>query len=70
MTVATDEATVRQFLEIISAHAVELAKGVAKPGVLQISTLSPVDEKLVPHRFRLDDVDSMVRNTTKTTAHP
>ena len=40
MTVATDEATVRQFLEIISAHAVELAKGVAKPGVLQISARS------------------------------
>ena len=63
MTVApniADENTVRRFLEIISAHAVELAKGVAKPGVLQLSTLSPVDETLIPHRFRLDDVDGMV----------
>ena len=60
MTVATDEATVKQFIKIISAHAVELAKGNGRPGVLQLSTLSPVDEKLVPHRFKLDDVDGMV----------
>jgi hypothetical protein len=63
MTVApniADENTVRRFLGIISAHAVELAKGSGKPGVLQLSTLSPVDETLIPHRFRLDDVDGMV----------
>jgi hypothetical protein len=60
MTVAADETTVRQFIEIISTHAVELAKGNGHPGVLQISTLSVVDEKLVPQRFKLDDVDGMV----------
>ena len=48
MTVAADETTVRQFIAIISAHAVELAKGNGKPGALQLSTLSPVDEKLIP----------------------
>jgi hypothetical protein len=60
MTVAADETMVRQFIEIISAHAVKLAKGNSHPGVLQISTLSTIDDKLVPTRFRLDDVDGMV----------
>ena len=58
--VATDETRVRQFIEIISAHAVGLAKGNGKGGALQLSTLSPVDEKFIPNRFRLDDVDGMV----------
>ena len=58
--VATDETTVRQFVEIVSAHAVGLAKGNGKGGALQLSTLSPVDEKFIPNRFRLDDVDGMV----------
>ncbi len=60
MTVATDEATVKQFIEIISARAVELAKGNGKGGALQLSTLSPVDEKMIPQRFKLDDVDGVV----------
>ena len=59
-TVATDAIVVRQFVEIISAHAVGLAKGNGKGGALQLSTLSPVDEKIIPNRFRLDDVDGMV----------
>ena len=61
MTVAVDEATVRQFLEIISEHAVELAKSAGRSGVLQLCCLSPHDEKMVPSRFRLDDVDTMVK---------
>jgi putative DNA primase/helicase len=65
MTVEVDEAAVRQFIEIISAHVVELAKGAARPGVLQICCLSPLNEKLIPHRFRIDDVDGMVRTAVE-----
>jgi hypothetical protein len=61
MTIAADEATVRQFLEIISKHAIELAKGNGRPGMLQLCCLSPVDEKMIPSRFRLEDVDTMVK---------
>ena len=59
-TVATDAIVVRQFVEIISAHAVGLAKGNGKGGALQLSTLSPVDEKMIPQRFKLDDVAGIV----------
>jgi hypothetical protein len=61
MTVAVDEDTVRQFIEIVSAHAIELAKANGRTGVLQLCRLSPTDEKIVPARFRLDDVDGMTR---------
>ena len=61
MTVAVDEDTVREFVTIISEHADELAKSNGKPGVLQLTRLSPIDEKLVPSRFKLDDIDGMVR---------
>jgi hypothetical protein len=61
VTAAIDEATVRQFLEIISPHAVMLAKSAGISGVLQLCCLSPHDEKMVPHRFRLDDVDTIVK---------
>jgi hypothetical protein len=55
-----DEIVVREFVGIISAHAIELAKDAVRPGVLQLCVLSPVDERFVPHRFRIDDVDGMV----------
>ena len=61
MNAMVDEATVRQFIEIISKHAVELAKGNGRPGVLQLCCLSPLDEKMIPSRFRLDDVEAMVK---------
>jgi RepB DNA-primase from phage plasmid len=61
MTIEVDEATIREFLTTISEHVVKLANGVARPGVLQICVLSPVDEKLVPHRFCLDAVEEMVK---------
>jgi hypothetical protein len=47
MTVMADEATVRQFLEIISKHAVELARGNGRPGVLQLCCLSPHNGKMI-----------------------
>jgi hypothetical protein len=52
---------VREHVTIISAHAVELAKSNGKPGVLQLTRLSPLDERMVPTRFKLDDVDGMIR---------
>jgi hypothetical protein len=61
MTAQVDEATVRQFIEIISAHARQAINGAGPPGVLQLSRLNPLDERLVPSRFTLDDVESMVR---------
>jgi hypothetical protein len=59
--VAVDEAMVREFIEIISRHAVSLANGAGKPGFLQLTRLSPLDENLVPSRFRLDDADGMIK---------
>jgi hypothetical protein len=56
-----DEATVRQHIEIISKHAVELAKGNGHAGVLQLCCLSPHNGKMIPHRFQLDDVEAMVK---------
>jgi putative DNA primase/helicase len=61
MTVAVDEDAVREFIGIIVAHAVKLAKGLPNPGMLQLSRLNCVDEKFVPTRFRLDDVEGMVK---------
>jgi hypothetical protein len=61
MTGMVDDATVRQHLETISKHAVELAKSSARPGVLQLCCLSPHNGKLIPHRFRLDDVEEMIK---------
>jgi hypothetical protein len=59
-TVAVDEAEVRRHIEIISAHVVKLAAGVAKPGVLQLSCKHGAN-KPIPHRFKLDDIDGMVK---------
>jgi hypothetical protein len=61
MSAQVDEATVRQFIEIIAAHARQAINGAGPPGVLQLSRLNPLDERLVPSRFTLDDVESMVR---------
>jgi hypothetical protein len=61
MTIAVDEGAVREFIAIISAHACELAKNVASPGVLQLTRLNCRDEKLVPTRFLIDDVEGMVK---------
>jgi hypothetical protein len=56
----TDEAMVRQFVEVISGHVTRIAS-VASRGVLQMDALSPHDEKMIPHRFRPDDVDAIVK---------
>jgi len=61
MSAQVDEATVRQFIGIIAAHARQVINGAGPPGVLQLCRLNPIDEKIVPSRFTLDDVENMVR---------
>jgi RepB DNA-primase from phage plasmid len=56
-----DEATIRQFLEIISAHATQVINGAGPPGVLQLCRINPIDESVVSSRFLLDDVEDMVQ---------
>jgi RepB DNA-primase N-terminal domain len=57
-----DETTVRQFIGIISAHALKVINGTNPTGVLQLSRISPHDEKVVvPSRFNIDDVEHMVK---------
>jgi hypothetical protein len=61
-----DEATVRQFIRIISEHAVHAingsgSNGNGSTGVLQLFRINPSDEKPVPSRFQLDDIDHMVK---------
>jgi hypothetical protein len=60
MTVAVDEGMVREFVTIVS-EPVALAAAAGKPGVLQLSRLNSHDEKLVPSRFRLDDLEAIVK---------
>jgi hypothetical protein len=62
VTVTVDEATVRQFVEIISGHVVKIG---AK-GLLQICVLDPRDGKLLPTRFRPDDVEGIVAEATRS----
>jgi len=61
MTAQVDEATVRRFIEIISAHARQAINGAGPQGVLQLCRLNPIDESIVPSRFTLDDIENMVR---------
>ena len=61
MNAMIDEATVRQFITIISEHVAMLAKGNGRAGVLQLCYLSPVDEKMIPSRFKPDDIEAMVK---------
>jgi len=61
MSAVIDEDAVREFIRAISAHAGGLATSVASPGALQLTRLDCRDGKLVPSRFRLDDVEGMVK---------
>ena len=53
--------TVRQFLEIINAQAKRAISDAGQPGVLQMSRLHPSKETLVPSRFKIGDIDGMVK---------
>jgi hypothetical protein len=62
MSVQADATTVRQFIEIISAHAAQIMNGADRTGVLQLCRIHPFDEKsAVPSRFGIDDVEEMVK---------
>jgi hypothetical protein len=54
--------TVREFIITIAAQAKAALAGIENPGYLQMSRLHPTSEKLVPNRYRLDDVERMVRD--------
>jgi putative DNA primase/helicase len=56
-----DEATVRQFIGLISEHVKSVINGANPPGSLQLCRINPLDEKsVVPSRFEIGDVEHMV----------
>jgi hypothetical protein len=61
MNAQVDKAMVREFLEIISAHARQVINGTGSKGVLQLCRINPANDSVVPSRFTLDDVEAMVR---------
>ena len=63
-----DDATVRQFIQIISGHATRAINGDGSTGVLQLFRINPFDEKPVASRFQLDDVEHMVRTALSDAA--
>ena len=57
-----DAATVRQFIEIICAHAAQVINGAGQPGALQLCRINPFDESsIVPSRFQIGDVEEMIK---------
>src|ERR1700747_261609 len=56
-----DEATIRKFVSLIHKQAERALNGVKLPGFLQLTRLHPLDNKLVPTRFRVGDVDGMAQ---------
>ena len=61
MSVQIDEATVRQFIELINEHVKGAINGTGQPGVLQLCRINPLDDKsVVPSRFEIGDVELMV----------
>src|SRR5262245_4795758 len=62
MSAQVDATTVRQFIEIISAHAAQIINGADQTGVLQLCRIHPLDEKrVVPSRFGIHDIEEMVK---------
>jgi hypothetical protein len=57
-----DHSAVRDFLQRISEQAQRALRGVKSPGLLQISRLHPADNKLVPTRYKIGDIDRMVED--------
>src|SRR5215207_5438742 len=56
-----DEATVRKFLGVIDEQAASALNGASRPGLLQLTRLSPHDKNVViSGRFEIGDVDGMV----------
>lgn len=62
MSAQIDEATVRQFIEIINACAAQAINGNGQAGVLQLCRISPLDDaSVVPSRFQIGDIEHMVK---------
>jgi len=59
--IEVDEATVHKFVSLIHEQAARALNGVERPGYLQLTRLHPMDEKPVPTRFQIGDVDGMVQ---------
>ena len=60
-----DQLEVRAFFELLNGHATALAKLLPPdihPGFLQLARISPLDGSTVPSRYRIGDVDGMVRD--------
>jgi hypothetical protein len=62
MTDPVNRETVREFVFNIAARAKAALNGREKPGYLQMSRVHPANEKLVPTRYKLDDVDHMIED--------
>jgi hypothetical protein len=60
MTDFVSRETVREFVTTIAARAKAALNVMTQPGYLQMSRLHPESEKLVPSRYRLDDVERMI----------
>src|SRR5215207_3432218 len=57
-----DEATVGKFLGVIHEQAASALNGAPRPGLLQLTRLSPHDKDIViSGRFEIGDVDGMMR---------
>lgn len=55
-----DATAVREFVHVIAAQAKAALDGAEAPGFLQLTRLHPADEKLVPSRYQIDDIERMV----------
>jgi hypothetical protein len=51
---------VREFIYTIAAQAKAALNGAEVPGLLQLSRLHPDNNKLVPSRFHIDDIERMI----------
>ena len=57
--VAVDKEIVRKFLSLIHEQAARALNGIERPGLLQLTRIHPLDNKPVPTRFQIGDVDGM-----------
>src|SRR5438128_7593201 len=58
-----DEATVREFLTLISRQAAQACAHINEPGYLQLTCIHPIDRAVVPTRFEIGDVEGIVEQS-------
>ena len=66
---ASDEATVRQFVQAIHAQATRAFEGVDQPGYLQLVRIHPTVGKAVPTQWRIGDIDGMAKQARADAAN-